>query len=309
MARSIEDINSLINNKLSIREFYNKRNRILIIRDTGGLGDILMCRMIFEDFKILMPDCHLTFACPTAYHAAVQGHPFVDAIVDSQTVNFNEFIISYNITSACGKYENQKAPLADKHRSDIWAEHCGLQLTKHNMHLSAVGGKFKKPTVLIAPISAIANKNLDTQQMNQTVEYVQSLGFDVYGIHKKKIDELCCATIVPENMVEFFSFIQSANYIITVDTAAFHAAGGLNKPMVAVFSWACGKTYGKYYPQMMLVQKHRDDTPGWTCGPCYRWSLCPRTNEYRKPCITEITANDIILSFQKLLEKHGSSSS
>lgn len=34
---------------IGLRDFYNKRNKILVQRSCGGLGDIPMHRMMFED--------------------------------------------------------------------------------------------------------------------------------------------------------------------------------------------------------------------------------------------------------------------
>ncbi len=41
-------------NGLSISEFVEKRNKILILMKDGGLGDVLSYRMIFEDIKKLI---------------------------------------------------------------------------------------------------------------------------------------------------------------------------------------------------------------------------------------------------------------
>ena len=86
-------------NPTSIREFYENRNKILIIRDTGGMGDILIHRMIFEDFKRIMPDAEIHFACPTRYHSILQDHPYIDKLLNSREVNPHDYTISYNTTS------------------------------------------------------------------------------------------------------------------------------------------------------------------------------------------------------------------
>lgn len=286
--------------QLSIHKFYKNRNNVLIMRDAGGLGDIVMCRMLFEDVKLLMPECHLTFACPTRYHDAIIGHPFVDEVIESKDINLDEYGFVGDITHACVKYEDKVGIKADKHRSDIWAEHCGFTLKHHKSYLTTNKYQFNKPTVLVAPISAISSKNLDINQINPVIDYIKSLGYDVYGIHKKTIENLNCETIVPNGIKEFFNYLDGANAIITVDTSAFHIGGALNKPMVAVFSWACGKVYGQYYSNFELVQRHHTNG-NWDCGPCYRWALCPKTKERRKPCITEITSEEIIKSFNKLI--------
>ena len=88
---------------LSLRDFYHKRQKILILRSCGGLGDILMHRMIFEDLKNTVPDAEIHFACPWMYHDVVKDHPFIDKIIDSETVDITVFIITYNTSTGCGR--------------------------------------------------------------------------------------------------------------------------------------------------------------------------------------------------------------
>lgn len=301
---------------LSVRQFYQKRNEVLILRETGGLGDILMHRMMFEDFKDLMPDCKLIFACPSQYHEIVKDHPFLDGVLDSRTVNVHDYVIYYNTTSACCRYEMKKAPYADKHRSDIWANHCGIELKKHNMHLN-VSKELKefgyetmqrlcngRPTVLIAPISAMFTKNLLYEQLEGTVQGLRDRGYFVCSIHSKPIDELerlKVPTICGLKLREWMAVVDAANYVISVDTSTFHLAGGLSKPLVGIFTFADGKVYGKYF-DFELVQKHRDNGD-WDCGPCYSWCNCIKTKKVPKPCLTEITSEMILEAADRIFLK------
>ena len=41
---------------LSLNEFEGMRNKVLILRQAGGVGDILMQRMMFEGFKQIFPE-------------------------------------------------------------------------------------------------------------------------------------------------------------------------------------------------------------------------------------------------------------
>ena len=106
---------------MDIRQFYEKRNKILVIRKVDGSGDVLMHRMIFEDFKRVMPDAHITFACPKKYTLAAICHPFIDKVVDAETIDPSEYIISYNTSTPCIRHETANAPFVKKHR----AEHPG----------------------------------------------------------------------------------------------------------------------------------------------------------------------------------------
>lgn len=301
---------------LSIKDFNIKRNRLLIVRGTGGLGDILMHRMIFEDIKLLMPDIHITFAIPNSYFSAVQDHPFIDNIVDSNAVDIKDYLVSYNTTTICGRYENKIAPLADKHRSDIWAEHCGVKLTRHNMHVHLTDDEIKyghallkrynkdgKKVVIFSPISAMMGKNLDAEQINGVISELEAMGYCVLLLHSNPIAAKA-PTLAGQNTRQWMGIINAADYVISVDTSTFHFAGGIGKPLVGIFSWADGEVYGKYF-NFTLVQKHRSYTSGWTCGPCFNWWKCLKCSnpqQLRKPCITEITAEDVMIGVRKMFQ-------
>lgn len=315
---------SELQRSLSLGDFYRKRNRVLILRGVGGLGDILMHRMMFEDFKKQAPDVEIHFACPKQYHGAVSDHPYIDKILGTEEFNRNDYLISYMTTTACGRYEMKMAPYSDKHRSDIWANYCGVELTNHNMHISLTDEEKREariiiekhrdrygPSVLIAPISAMELKNLLDFQLLGTIEELHKRGLFVFGLHTRPIFPMLkndIPVISGVNVRQWLAIIHEADYVISVDTAAFHAAGGLGKPHVGIFTFADGKVYNKYFDKSFLVQKHRDNG-NWDCGPCYNWGACTKTQKRPKPCLTEITVDDIMVETDKMLKKCPASNS
>ena len=108
-----------VKKEIPIRDFAYKMNKVLLIRNSRGIGDILNCRMLFKEFKRAMPDMHLTFGCFPEYNELLYNHPFLDDIANSKTVNKEDFGISYDISTACIFYESAKSPIVDKHRADI----------------------------------------------------------------------------------------------------------------------------------------------------------------------------------------------
>lgn len=302
-----------------IREFYEKRNRILVRRMCGGLGDILMHRMLFEDFKRIMPDAEIHFACPPYYHDAVRDHPFIDKLVDSTRLKENEYekeyLISYNTTTACGRTEMKLSPLFGPHRSDIWAEHCGVVLTKHEMHFRISEEEKSKgkelieslrdregPSVLISPISAMDNKNLQEHQLVALVDGLRKRGLypfvsnnePVYAAVKNDIPML-----IERKIRNWMGIINQADYIISMDTAAFHCAGGMKKPLLGLFTHTNAATYAKYYQTAELLQ---GPCPAGYCG-CYNWGNCPKAKLAIKPCLTEITPESILVGVDNMLAK------
>ncbi len=302
--------------QLSLRDFHEIRNRVLVLRQVGGLGDILMHRMIFEDFKKAYPDSHIVFACPQKYHRLALDHPFVDELADAGEVDARDYLAVYNTSTICGRYESQLSPHSDRHRSDIWANHCGIELENHDMHLNLrstvvekgweiVRGLTDKPNIFFCPVSAMKNKNLQGEQVTEVVKGLRDMGLFVFSCHTgpiREFDKLEVPVIRGLNVEQWAGLVNAADYVLTVDTATFHLAGGLEKPMTGVFAWTDGKIYGKYF-DFILVQKHRDNGD-WDCGPCYLWSDCCKDKvNNRKPCITEITAEMVLDGVKQMLER------
>ncbi len=310
---------------VSVKQFYERRNKVLVVRKLGGLGDILMHMMMFEDFKRLMPEMHLVYACPLGFHDVVKGHPFIDEIVDSATVNVKDYPISFDTTNCCIRYELGNHPdKVLKHRTDIWAEHCGVLCTKHNMHLTvpenvAEWGKNKVkslksnipagPSVMFVPLSYDPHRSLQEVQIRQVVEGLRARGCFLYSAHTRPVnslDVLKVPVVTDADVSQWLGLVNAADYVVTVDTSAYHAAGGLKKPMVGIFTYIDGYVRGQYYDHI-LVQKHRYNGD-WDCGPCFNWQACTKIKKnspdnVMRPCLTEITGHMIMEGVDRMFER------
>lgn len=298
---------------LSLREFYNKRNKVLIIRDRRGLGDIFSMRMIFEDFHRIMPDIQIVFACHNEYHK-IAGHPYIDTIIDTANLNKDDYLISYDLSNCCIIYESKMGKRIDKHRAEIWAEHCGVQLTTHDMHLSFHFEEEEKtikslnkdnlPTVLFCPKAFDKLRSLQDYHVIDIVNYLREKNFFIYSTNLERIsilEELGVPNFI--GYKNWYGFVCVADYVITVDTSTFHIAGGLKKPMVGIFTHIDGRMRGKYF-DFILVQYD-----GWGNCPCYTYNTCDHPNckskDYftAKPCITELSSDKIIEGISKMVKK------
>lgn len=303
---------------LSLLNYWKQKNQIVIYRTYGGLGDILMHRMIFEDFKKINPDTEIIFACPKSYHEAVIDHPYLDGVLDVKAIEPNDYAFVYDTSSACCRYETGVAPYSGKHRSDIWANHCGVKLENHNMHLKfseeeiqyglqeleKIGWDGLKKTVAFCTVSAMKSKNLDKDQVEPVVKKLRESDCFVFSLHSTKIDyfeELKVPVITGKTIRQWMCILAATNFIISVDSSPFHFAGGIGKPVTGIFTWADGYVYGMYYKTAKIVQFHRNTHPHWTCGPCYLFSNCPLSKEGRKPCLTKITGEMIWETVEKML--------
>jgi ADP-heptose:LPS heptosyltransferase len=301
---------------ISLRNHYERRNKILIKRRVGGFGDILMQRMMMEDLSKTFPEAEITFTCPTPYLEMAKNHPFAKTI-DISKIKEEEYGIVYDISTACRVHESRYPSTNNAHRSDIWAAYCGISLTQHKMHLSSTKDallfKFPTnlPTVLLTTQSTNdafgLGKSLTNEQITQIVTILKNQGYFLYTIHNEPqiiYEQLGVHQFISVHPQTWINLVDLADYVISVDTATFHIAGGLQKPLVGVFTFTNGKVYGKYY-DFVLVQKHRDNGD-WDCGPCFNLFSCPKSEEIKKPCVTELTADDILQGFYKVVEKYPS---
>lgn len=304
---------------ITLKDHYERRNKVLIKRVAGGFGDILMNRMMFEDLSQSFPGCELTFTCPNPYIELADDHPFAKAI-ELKDIQEEKYGIVYTTTTCCRVHEIRHGKNNTKNRSDIWAEYCGIKLQNHNMFLNArpdmldVCQKFlahankdNKPIILLATKSTDddfgVSKSLLPQQIRDLVEKL-SPDYFIFTIHKEKqaiFDQLGIEQITSIHPQAWLALVDLSNYIISIDSATFHMAGGLKKPLVGIFTFTDGKVYGKYY-DFVLVQKHRDNG-NWDCGPCFNLDFCPKTSSYPKPCLYDLSSDDILQGFFEATKK------
>jgi ADP-heptose:LPS heptosyltransferase len=310
---------------ITLREHYERKDSILIKRRVGGYGDILMQRMMFEDFSKNLPQLKFTYCCPEAYLPFASNHPFVKTQPWEKTDERNYGAI-YDISTACRVHESRHGIKNTEHRSDIWAKHCGVDLNNHKMHLAtdekidnfcrqhlAEYNPHNFKTILLALKSTSCEfgiaKSMTDDQIKDLINELKKRDFFVFTVHNEFLE------VYEKNNVPQFvhvdqemwkSFVNVSDFVISVDTATFHLAGGLNKKLVGIFSFTNGKIYGKYY-NFTLVQRHFDNG-NWDCGPCYNMTDCPKSCELVKPCMTSLQTSEIIeaLDIETKKEKHES---
>ncbi len=297
----------------TLPEILKAKNKIAVYRELGGLGDILMHRMIFEDLKELWESVEITFACPRRYHQALIDHKFIDKIIDFSELKPNDYLAVYDTSRSCYRTEIVQAPFVKDHRSDILARTCGIELKNHNMHIVVSEEEIKSARsivkcdkyALIAPITAMGSKNLDPTQTKPAELKLKEMGFEVFYLHDKDLPEFG-KTLHNLSLRDMMAVVYNSDLVVAGDTATFHMAGGMGKKVVGVFGWADLFVYGKYYPDKVVVQKHRELDPEWTCGPCFNFHRCTKCplSTVRKPCITEITGEMIIEGVLKALNKN-----
>lgn len=311
----------IIQKKLSIEDLLIKKNKILILRKWGGVGDIINTRPLFKNIKNYYPDLNITYALPSQYFCLVKDLPYIDEIKDYKKVDINKYGYVVDISSDCGSYENIKAPNVDKHRTEIWSEiSMGLKIKKpvwkFNLDKSLLDEcsynlKFKyeyneKIKIAIFPRSASTSKDLPNNTLFELINLFKLDNLKPCIIdNAKSISNLDVPFIHDINLNEFVHMTYLFDYIISVDTGAFHLASAHNIPTVGIFAWTDSKILSKYHKKVELVQKHRDNPNGLSHCPCWNWTTCECRKTSRIPlkCMELINSNEIYEAFKKLKER------
>lgn len=300
----------------TLKEHYLCRNKVLLKRREGGYGDILVSRMLCEDMHRIMPDIELTYGCVDRYKSIMQKHPYAE-IVGLNGLDESKYGSIYDISIACAIHESTTGIKNSMNRSDVWAKHCGYTLTKHNAYLKKENDEQyrelinkenleKKPTILFVPSSIDydygRSKSLLYNLAYDVVKVLREMGFYVYSTNSENIsalNDLNVKQYIRPHEKDWIGIVGAADYILTIDTATLHIAGMLEKPLIGIFGHTNGKLVCKYYDHV-LVQKHKDDG-NWPCGPCYVYHSCTKSNEEIKPCISELTTEEIIAGVKKAI--------
>jgi hypothetical protein len=79
---------------------------------------------------------------------------------------------------------------------------------------------------------------------------LQDRGYYPVGLHYTQVPALYCnklPTLHGLKLREWMGVLHAADYVVSVDTAAFHCRGGMGKPLTGIYTFADGQVYGKWY--------------------------------------------------------------
>jgi ADP-heptose:LPS heptosyltransferase len=174
--------------------------------------------------------------------------------------------------------------------------------------------KENKPTVLLVMTSQHPQlpvggdnfgmgKSINLDQLPDIVEGLRNRGYFVFTIHSERqaeFDRLGVEQFTSIHPQAWISLVSLADYVITIDTATLHIAGGLKKPTVAVFAFTPSLPYIKYYTNIEPIQ---GPCP-WGYQGCFTTYIhCKKKDAEPFPCQAGLVSSDILASFDRLVRK------
>jgi len=257
---------------------------LLVLRQQGGIGDILMQTMVWGNLRRQFPSSRLTYALPMQFHPLLEGNPYLDAVVTPAIAGRSRFDHVGDISQICGEVENVTRPCMT-HRADIWGQHLGVVMETHELtytifpHEAAWAREYvallrPKPIVAIVPYSADKRKDLPDATTQAIIDgLVVGLGCEVVVLHHQPTQFRRAHAVSDLSLRWLGAFLSVCDLVISVDTGPMHLAAALKRPTIALFGSEDGRVFTTYYPTVSLIQEFVLE-----CQPCW----------YRTPCL----AND-----------------
>lgn len=106
------------------------KTHILVWRDVGGIGDIVMQSAIAKGLKQMYPNSYITYQVPERYLAIPKHNPYVDEVQIVETPFLDDgFDKAVKLSNPCpaAVYESVKEPHIVKGRIDLFLETAGIK--------------------------------------------------------------------------------------------------------------------------------------------------------------------------------------
>ncbi len=278
------------------------QNKILIERNTGGLGDILMILPAIKTLIKENPLLDITISFPGQYAWMFRELPitFIDCYVFCQDYLRNIKQYGKLVDLEC-PYIDYKASVdwkPKKNRIEIFAETLDVKpkipiLKRNNKHLDVRFLNSDKKLVGLILEVADHSRPYPLDRWIKVALSLRDKGFRPVTIARDKslVDIEYIVGIGIERLV---TIIDQMDIIVTADTGPLHIAGALSKPIVALFGPTNGALICKLYKDTTVIQKLKGATT------CYRPCYINMANDYccgdlgYSTCMYEITADEVV---------------
>ncbi len=298
----------------------NKTKAILLARNTGGIGDMLMLTPVMRAIKEQNPNVPLVVCTTPSYGAhgtlfdILKYNPYVDKIVTVENLMDYEFqkVYDFNTRKEIEIEVTANNPF-QSHRVDIF------------LHLAELETKNKSTVYTVTPgetewAKGWIRKNVNPKRPHLIgIQVEATTGKRSWGEEKNFLLAFKILNTWPDTSVVFFyeglverhpvvypniyyliglpirwvaALINECDAIIAPDSGLLHIAGALDKKIVGVFGSTPPDSRLKYYRNATGIYL---DYP---CSPCW-YSIC--REQYK--CMTDIPVDSVIKQLGKTLNR------
>lgn len=307
------EVKSVGGKKGSTVAFLNRKqkSRICIVRNVGGIGDILMITPSLRELKKRFPLSEITFAVDRHttsgdhYYQLVKNAPFLDNIIDARYVNRELYDHVMDISAVCIPYERTDLPA--RNRIDLFAEHLGitsfankmpfLELTSEEI-LSAKKelGTFVTDDckLVMLSVGSMEGKRSWSQNKDEKwpslVKAIRSQKPNIKFILNDFMNRVPSLrskdyiyNVETTSVRELAAYMSLCDHFVGPDSGPMHIAGALGVPSTVMFGSIPPEARINYYPTHISVS-----TETLPCIGCW-YKACP----YNVKCMKDLKASRV----------------
>ena len=319
----------------------DKPYRVTVLRQLGGLGDLLLLSPVFRGLKEKYPNCHLTVATTWVYGSGalpqlLKLNPFVDQVVRlepheyappmlrSCKKEFSEVPNDWNppcieqadevieLNVICSMVETATMPNVVKHRTDIWCDHAGVNPSS------------KKPILVLSKeelaqgkrwcddnlgqgkrIGVVLNAMSPIRAWPYAEEFTKDLqraGYKVVTLDPVKRVADDIPALIGRQIRFVASCMAHLDAVVTPDTGLLHVAGAVGTPILGLF----GST------DPLLRMREYAGSFSWPkrlvpCGGCFYVYQCLKDKDQNNhvKCMKSISRALTMCELERMLDRFG----
>ena len=292
--------------------YYNQKGKktILVWRNTGGLGDIVMHSVIARRLKEKYPRSYIIYQVPEEYMVIPQHNPYVDKVqvVESPFID-GGFDITVKLSNPCpaAVYESIKEPNIMKHRIDLFLEAAGLDGGDRRLIYWVEDDEKRKAEEFLKEKKALegikigfelrsAENRRDWKDWRKLAELIKkeikNSKIFIFDHDPKSAWKNGAINVCGWKIEDMTPIVQKLDLLICPDSGLTHLAGALGTKILGLF--------GPTNPLMRLNSYNAD----WiwlekTCKKCPCWYIFPCGGS---KCIDAITPKMVLDKVKKVLK-------
>ena len=291
---------------------------ILVSRNSGGLGDILMITPTVRAIKEQNPNIPLIFCTTSGYgrggilFEAIKYNPYIDKAISVNDLSKYSFqkVYNFNTGKEIEMEVNPNHPTLGN-RIDIFAELAGVELKDKTPIYTVIeeekvwakkwikdNVKPGREKIICIQAKTTASKRdwpeekilLLAFTLVNTLEDVSILLFYDGFIEKSLTSYPNIYPIIGMPIRQVAALFNESEAVVVPDSGLLHIAGALRKKGVGIFGSIRPESRLKYYPNIVPAYLN------FSCSPCW-YDKCDR----RFSCITDISVDEIYIKLCKLM--------
>ena len=300
------------------QEQIQKIPAILVSRQTGGIGDILMITPTVRAIKQANPNIPLIF-CTTDMYGGGKGtlfdilkyNPYIDKVITNQELINYTFKRIYNFGT--GQEIEQELSGNKKNRIDIFADLAGIELVDKSTVYTLHGSEMEWASNWIKKNVSTDRRFLFGIQVNSTTpkrdwpeEKISLLVFTILNSWLDSSVLLFYEGLVSTSRLSYpniynivgmpirwvAALLNECQAIVVPDSGLLHIAGALRKKMVGLFGSIPPELRISHYPEATSIYQK------FPCSPCW-YEKC----KYDHQCMETISVEMVMDKLSEILDR------